>query len=133
MYNSMLKVLHVIKKKPEVSFGDFEKHVLGSYARDTKKMPGIKSFTIKLVRGGHQLEERPFDCIAEMEFANEEAFLKVIEKTETRSILDELGRVAEKSEFVFSEEHIVKRPRARVKPKLKKAKKIKRKYGKRKE
>ncbi|MCS7132271.1 MAG: EthD domain-containing protein [Nitrososphaeria archaeon] len=114
----MLKVVQVIKKKPEVSFEDFEKQVLESYAKNLKKIPGVKSFAVKLVRGGYQLEERPFDCVAEMEFADEEAFIKVVEKPETKSILEELGRVAERSEFIYSEEHVIKRARAPAKPKV---------------
>jgi len=127
----MLKVLQVIKKKPEVSFEDFEKQVLGTYAKNAKKMPGIKGFTINLIRGGYQVEERPFDCVAEMIFANEESFTKAIEAPETKILLEELERVAERSEFIYSEEHAVKKPRAPAKRKVKKkAKKAKRKAAK---
>ena len=127
----MLKVLQVIKKKPEVSFEDFEKQVLESYAKNAKKMPGVKSFSIDIIRGGYQIEERPFDCVAEIEFANEDAFLKAIEDPEAKALLEELERVAERSEFVYSEERVMKKPRAPAKPKVKKkAKKPKRKAAK---
>ena len=116
----MIKVLQVIKKKPEVSFEDFEKEVLGVYAKKAKKIPGIKSFIINLVRGGYQVEEHLFDCVAEMAFPSEDAFLKAVETPDTKMLLEELERVAEKSDFIYSEERVVKKPRAPPKPKAKK-------------
>lgn len=116
----MLKVIQVIKKKPEVSFEDFEKQIIEFYAENAKKIPGIKSFGVKLVRGGYKLEERPFDCVAEMEFADEGAFLKAVENPEMKSILEELSRVVEESKFIYSEEYVMKRARAITKPRAKK-------------
>jgi len=106
-----------VKKKPEVSFEDFEKQVLEVYAQGAKKLPGVKGFVINVVRGAYGVEERPVDCVAEFNFADEEAFKKTIEMPEAKSLLDELGRVAERSEFVYSEEKVVKKPRAPARPK----------------
>ncbi len=120
----MLKVIQLVKKKPEVSFEDFEKQILDVYAKNAKKLPGVKSFVINIVRGGYELEEKPVDCVAEFGFADEEAFTKAIETPEAKALLEELERVAERSEFIYSEEKVVKKPRAPAKPK-KKAKKAK--------
>ena len=122
----MLKVIQLVKKKPEVSFEDFEKQLFDVYAKNAKKLPGVKSFVINLIRGGYEIEEKPVDCVAEFSFANEEAFTKAIETPEAKALLEELDRVAEKSEFIYSEEKVVKKPRAAAKPKpKKKAKKAK--------
>ena len=118
----MLKVLQLIKKKPEVSFEDFEKQVLDVYAKNAKKLPKLKSFVINVVRGGYGIEEKPLDCVAEFTFPDENAFTAAFEAPDAKILLEELDRVAERSEFVYSEEKILKKPRVVAKPKVKKAK-----------
>ena len=60
-YSEMLKVLQLIKKKPEVSIEDFEKQVMESYAKTLKKIRGLRSFVMNVVRGVHEAEGKPVD------------------------------------------------------------------------
>jgi len=131
----MLKAVYLIKKKPELSFQDFREYLLKTHAPNYgKKLPGLKSYTVNIVTGGYMLEERPCDGIEELEFDDEESFLKAMESPEGRAAAEDLMNVAEKVDIVFLEEKVVKKPRAKPakkKPAKKKAakkpKKVKRK------
>ena len=131
----MLKAVYLIKKKPELSFQDFREYLLKTHAPNYgKKLPGLKSYTVNIVTGGYMLEERPCDGIEELEFDDEESFLKAIESPEGKAAAEDLMNVAEKVDIVFLEEKVVKKPRAKPakkKPAKKKAakkpKKVKRK------
>jgi|GEM_PF-2152549 len=131
----MLKAVYLIKKKPELSFQDFREYLLKTHAPNYgKKLPGLKSYTVNIVTGGYMLEERPCDGIEELEFDDEESFLKAMESPEGRAAAEDLMNVAEKVDVVFLEEKVVKKPRAKpakkkpVKKKaVKKPKKVRRK------
>jgi len=121
----MLKAIYLIKKKPELSFQDFREYLLKTHAPNYgKKLPGLKSYTVNIVTGGYMLEERPCDGIEELEFDDEESFLKAMESPEGRAAAEDLMNVAEKVDIVFLEEKVVKKPRAKPakkKPAKKKA------------
>ena len=121
----------LIRKKPEVSFEDFEKE-LDEYAKNAKKLPKLKSFVINVVREGYGIEEKPVDCVAEFEFPDENSFTAAFESPEAKSLLEGLERVAEKTEFVYAEERVLKKPRAAAKPKAKKKAKKAKKTAKKK-
>ena len=131
----MLKAICLIRKKPELSFQDFREYLLKNHAPNYgKKLPGLKSYTVNIVTGGYMLEERPCDGIEELEFDDEESFLKAMESPEGRAAAEDLMNVAEKVDIVFLEEKVVKKPRAKPakkKPAKKKAakkpKKVRRK------
>lgn len=75
------------------------------------------------------LEERPCDGIAELEFDDEESFLKAMESPEGKAAAEDLMNIAEKVDVVFLEEKVLKKPRAKpAKKKVsRKPKKVKRK------
>ncbi|MCD6126415.1 MAG: EthD family reductase [Thaumarchaeota archaeon] len=126
----MLKAICLIRKKPELSFQDFREYLLKTHAPNYgKKLPGLKRYVVNIVTGGYMLEERPCDGIAELEFADEESFLKAMESPEGRAAAEDLMNVAEKVDVVFLEEKVVKKPRPKPAKKkvAKKAKKVKRK------
>ena len=126
----MLKAICLIRKKPELSFQDFREYLLKNHAPNYgKKLPGLKRYVVNIVTGGYMLEERPCDGIAELEFADEESFLKAMESPEGRAAAEDLMNVAEKVDVVFLEEKVVKKPRPKPAKKkvAKKAKKVKRK------
>jgi len=126
----MLKAVYLIKKKPELSFQDFREYLLKTHAPNYgKKLPGLKSYTVNIVTGGYMLEERPCDGIEELEFDDEESFLKAMESPEGRAAAEDLMNVAEKVDVVFLEEKVVKKPRAKPAKKkpVKKPKKVRRK------
>jgi len=131
----MLKAICLIRKKPELSFQDFREYLLKNHAPNYgKKLPGLKSYTVSIVTGGYMLEERPCDGIEELEFDDEESFLKAMESPEGRAAAEDLMNVAEKVDIVFLEEKVVKKPRAKPAKKkpakkkvAKKPKKVKRK------
>ncbi len=122
----MFKVLQLIKKKPEVSIEDFEKQVLETYANTVKKARGLKSFILNAVKGGYEIIEKPTDYVAELVFSDENAFTQALESPDVKNALEELKRVAEQPDFIYSEERILKKlraPKVKRKPKKKKAKK----------
>ena len=131
----MLKAVYLIRKKPELSFQDFREYLLKTHAPNYgKKLPGLKSYVVKIVTGGYMLEERPCDGVEELEFDDEESFLKAMESPEGRAAAEDLMNVAEKVDIVFLEEKVVKKPRAKPAKKkpakkkaVKKPKKVKRK------
>jgi len=129
----MLKAICLIRKKPELSFQDFREYLLKTHAPNYgKKLPGLKRYVVNIVTGGYMLEERPCDGIAELEFADEESFLKAMESPEGRAAAEDLMNVAEKVDVIFLEEKVVKKPRPKPAKKkvAKKAKKVKRKKAK---
>ena len=126
----MLKAICLIRKKPELSFQDFREYLLKTHAPNYgKKLPGLKRYVVNIVTGGYMLEERPCDGIAELEFDDEESFLKAMESPEGRAAAEDLMNVAEKVDVVFLEEKVVKKPRPKP-AKKKVAKKVKRKKAK---
>lgn len=117
----MFKVLQLIKKKPEVSIEDFEKQVLETYAKTMKKARGLRSFILNAVKRAHEVEEKPLDYVAELVFTNEKAFTQALENPDVKTALEELRRVSEQPDFIYSEESVLKKPRvAAAKPKAKK-------------
>jgi len=124
----MLKAIYLIKKKPEISFQDFREYLLKTHAPNYgKKLPGLKSYTVNIVTGGYMLEERPCDGIEELEFDDEESFVKAMESPEGRAASEDLMNVAEKVDIVFLEEKVVKKPRAKPAKKKPAKKKVTRK------
>ena len=125
----MFKVLQLIKKKPEVSIEDFEKQVLETYAKTMKKARGLRSFILNAAKRCHEIEEKPLDYVAELVFTNEKAFAQALENPDVKTAIEELKRVAEQPDFIYSEESVLKKPRvAAAKPKAKK--KVKKKPAK---
>jgi len=113
----MLKVIQLIKKKPEVSIEDFEKQVLETYAKTLKKARGLRSFILNVVERGREAVEKPLDYVAELIFSSEEAFTQALENLDVKNALEELKRVAEQPDFIYSEEKVLKKPRVAAKPK----------------
>lgn len=125
----MFKVLQLIKKKPEVSIEDFEKQVLETYAKTMKKVRGLRSFVLNAAKRCHEIEEKLLDYVAELVFTSEKAFTQALENPDVKAAIEELKRVAEQPDFIYSEESVLKKPRvAAAKPKAKK--KVKKKPAK---
>lgn len=118
----MFKVLQLIKKKPEISIEDFEEQVLETYAKTIKKVRGLRSFILNTAKRYHEVEEKPLDYVAELVFTNEKAFAQALENPDVKAAIEELKRVAEQPDFIYSEESVLKKPRA-VAAKPKKVKK----------
>ena len=131
-YSEMLKVLQLIKKKPEVSIEDFERQVMESYAKTLKKVRGLRSFVMNAVRGVHEAEGKPVDYVAELVFTNEKAFSQALSDPEVKNVLEELERVSEEPRFIYLEESVLKKPKAAAKPKPKAKKAVKKKPAKKK-
>lgn len=119
----MIKLVHELKKRPEVSVEEFQEFISKNYVKFLKKAAGLRSASVKFVYSGYQVQELPIDCCIEMEFRNEDLFKKTIESEEGKKVLEELGRVAEKSVFLFLKEKIVKKPETKPARKKKKGKK----------
>ena len=117
----MFKVLQLIKKKPEVSIEDFEKQVLETYAKTMKKARGLRSFVLNAAKRCHEIEEKLLDYVAELVFTSEKAFTQALENPDVKTAIEELKRVVEQPDFIYSEESVLKKPRvAAAKPKAKK-------------
>lgn len=126
----MLKTIHLVKKKPELTFEDFRKYWLEEHVKIAKKLPGLKRYVINIVTKCLS-EYRPYDGIAELDFEDEESFKKAMESPVGQAVREDLLNFAENADILLVEEKVVKKPRAKpAKPKKKaKRKKAKPKKG----
>lgn len=124
----MLKTIHLIKKKPELTFEEFKRYWLEEHAKIVKKLPGLKRYVINIVTECLS-EYRPYDGVAELDFEDEESFKKAMESPVGQATKEDLLNFAEYADVLFVEEKVIKKPRAKpVKPKKKpkpKKKKVK--------
>ncbi|MEM2016320.1 MAG: hypothetical protein QW718_02150 [Nitrososphaerota archaeon] len=118
----MIRLVQELKKRTEVPLDEFQGFILKNYVKFLKKVVGLRSASVNFVYGGYQLQELPVDCCIEMEFRNEDLFKKAIESEEGKKILDELGKVAEKSVFLYLKGKVIKKPEVKPARKKKKAK-----------
>lgn len=119
----MIKVIQLVRKKPEVSFEDFENQLRETYLKALRKAKGLRSLTINSLKGVEAAEEKPLDYIIEADFTSEKTLQEAFENPEIRSALEELRRVAEQPDPIYAEESVLKKPRAAAKPKPTKARK----------
>ena len=122
----MLKTIHLIKKKPELTFEDFRKYLFEEHAKIAKKLPGLKRYVINVVTECLS-EYRPYDGVAELDFEDEERFKKAMESPVGQATKEDFLNFAENVDILLVEEKVVKKPRAKpAKPKKKpKKKKVK--------
>jgi len=118
----MLKTIHLVKKKPELSFEEFKHYWLEEHVKLCKKLPGLKRYVVNMVIGSYT-ESRPYDGVAELDFEDEESFEKALGSPEGQVAVEHIKNFAEYVDILYAQERVVKKPRAKLtRPKKKKPK-----------
>ena len=72
--STLIKVMSLMKRKPEMSFTDFKHWLEHDHPKFAKGVPGMRKYTVNVL--GKESDESPFDGVSEMWFESEAAMME---------------------------------------------------------
>lgn len=101
----MLKVISLLKKKPEMSFAEFRRWALEDHPELGKKLPGIRHYRMSVL-----LEENPdlpYDAVSEFWFDDNEARVAAFATPQGKAAAEDAAGHCSSRVHLLTEERVI--------------------------
>ena len=102
----MFKLIILVKKKQNLSDGDFAKYFLETHAPLAKKMPGVRKYVVNIVRRPPN-REPDYHAVAELWFDDISAMKNAFASPEGKVTQKDNEAFAESVTSLFTDEHSI--------------------------
>lgn len=103
----MIKLVALVKKKPEMSREAFRDYWLGTHAPLAAAIPGMRGYRINIAGDPGGQPPAPYDGSAEIWFDDRDAMAAGLGSPEGAVAGDDTARFAQAIEFLVTDEHVI--------------------------
>lgn len=100
----MVKLVGLIRKRPDLSFEDFRRHWLGTHARLAKQLPGLRRYCINIIDRALN-PASAYDGFSELWFDSQEALDMAFTAPHVDALAADIPRFIGELTRVVVEEH----------------------------
>jgi uncharacterized protein (TIGR02118 family) len=102
----MFKLIILLKKKANMTTADFTRYWLETHTPMAKKMPGLRTYSVNVVRPPPN-REPDFDGVVEMSFDDIESMKKAFASPEGQATQKDSEQFTSKMTTLFIDEHTI--------------------------